>query len=180
MFDSIRASLKYKPSLYATFDSRGSFISNEIAQIKSVKLGLTFNKQFTIALGYNWLNTNFETDLREGVKGKLTMQYITPYIEYSFLEHKKIEVTIPVYLGFGRSFYRDEQNIKYRENFILTYEPAMTATYRFLKYFGVGAGVGYRLMLVGNNKINERFNSPVYLFKAKIFFGRLYNDLLKK
>lgn len=179
MFDSIRESLKHKPSLYATFDSRGSFISNEIAQIKSVKLGLTYNKQFTIALGYNWLNTNFETTIGNGVKAKLNMQYITPYIEYSFLERKNIEVTIPVYLGLGRAFYQDEQKNNHQQNFILTYEPAMTATYRFLKYFGVGAGLGYRLMLVGNNKINEQFNSPIYLFKAKIFFGRLYKDLKK-
>ena len=177
MFESIKVSLKHKPSLYATYDGRGSFISNRIAQVKSVKLGVTYNKQFTLALGYNWLKSDFNTNVNEITPAKLRLQYISPYVEYSFLEHKNIEVTIPVILGFGRSFYKGEDQLLYNTGFICTYEPSMTATYRFLKYFGIGGGIGYRILLVGNRKIIEQFNSPTYTFKFKLFFGDIYKDV---
>ena len=179
MFDSIRESLKHKPTLYATYDGRGSFISNQIAQVKSVKAGVTFKKQFTLALGYNWLSSNFESQLNDGTKSKLQLQYITPYTEYSFLEHNKIEVTIPIHMGFGQSFYEDEMGSSHNKGFICTYEPSMTATYRFLRYFGVGGGLGYRILLIGNRRINEQFNSPTYTFKFKLFFGYIYQDYKK-
>lgn len=180
MFDSISASLTHKPQVYANYDTRNSFITNQIAKIQSVKLGLTWNKQFTLAIGYNWLNTNFQTTLQDGIQAELKTRFITPFVEYSFLEHKNIEVTIPVHLGFGTSFYQDCNNAIYKRNFIMMYEPSMTATLRFLKYFGVGAGIGYRLMLVGNREIQEEFNSPIYVVKTKIFFSDIYNDIFKK
>jgi len=175
MFDSIRESLKHKPSLYATYDGRGSFINNEIAQVQSVKIGATFNRQFTLALGYNWLNSDFpRTHLDQEMK--LRMRYGSAFAEYSFLEHHNVEVTIPVILGFGQSFLQNEAKEQYLNGFILTYEPSMTATWRVLKYFGVGGGVGYRLLLIRNSDLNSQFNSPTYLFRFKIFFGDLYKD----
>lgn len=179
MFESIGESLKEKPKLYFNFSTRNSFITNQYAKVRDIKAGLTYNKQFTLALGYSWLNSNFETTLKDGNNAKLKMRYITPYIEYSFLEKNNIEVTIPVHLGLGVSFYEDEDKKQYNKSFILTYEPAMTLTYRLLKYFGVGGGIGYRIMLIGNNSINENFTSPIYLLKTKLFIGDIYNDIFK-
>ena len=179
MFESIGESLKEKPKLYFNYGTRNSFITNQYAKVRDIKAGLTYNKQFTLALGYSWLNSNFESTLKNGEIGKLKMRYVTPYVEYSFLEKKNIEVTIPVHLGVGVSFYQDDNKTQYNKSFILTYEPAMTVTYRFLKYFGVGGGLGYRLMLIGNNSINENFTSPIYLLKAKLFFGDIYHDVFK-
>lgn len=179
MFDSIQASLQHKPSLYFNYGTRNSFITNQYAKVKDIKAGITFNKQFTLALGYSWLNSDFKSKLSNDVDANLKMRYFTPYMEYSFLEHNNIEVTIPVHLGLGWSFYRDVNKNNYNKSFIITYEPAMTATYRLFKYFGIGAGFGYRLMLIGNSSINENFNSPIYLLKAKLFFGDIYRDLFK-
>lgn len=180
MFDSISASLKHPPKFYGNYDTRNSFITNEIAKIQSVKIGVTYNKQFTLALGYNWLNTDFESRINNNTPAKLKLRFVTPFVEYAFVEKKNWQVTIPVHLGFGYSFYQDKQDKIYQRNFVVIYEPSMTATYRFLKYFGVGAGVGYRVMLIGNNEINEQFNSPIYVLKTKIFFGDIYKDLFKK
>lgn len=179
MFESIAESLKEKPKLYFNLGTRNSFITNQYAKVRDIKAGVTYNKQFTLALGYSWLNSDFETTLKNNVNAKLRMRYITPYMEYSFLEKNNIEVTIPVHLGMGMSFYQDENKKQYNKSFILTYEPAMTLTYRFFKYFGIGGGLGYRLMLVGNNSINENFTSPIYLVKFKLFFGDIYNDIFK-
>lgn len=180
MFDSIRNSLTYPPKIYINYDHRNSFITNQIAKIQSVKIGVTYHNQFTLAFGYNWLNTNFETNLSNGETAKLKMRFLTPFTEYSFVEKNNWQVTIPVHLGFGWSFYKTHDDRVFKRNFILLYEPSMTATYRFFKYFGIGAGLGYRVMLIGNKQINENFNSPIYVLKTKIFFSDLYNDIFKK
>lgn len=180
MFDSINASFKHKPKVYLNYDHRNSFITNQIAKVQSIKIGLTYNQQFTLAIGYNWLNTNFETQLENSVTAKLKMQFITPFTEYSFVEKNNWQVTIPVHLGFGWSFYQDTEDRVYKRNFILLYEPAMTATYRLFNYFGLGAGIGLRVMLIGNKQISENFSSPIYVLKTKIFFSDLYNDIFKK
>jgi hypothetical protein len=179
MFESIEASLKETPKLYFNIGARNSFITNQYATVRDIKAGLNYNKQFTLAVGYSWLNSDFKATLKNGVDARLKMRYITPYMEYSFLEKNNIEVTIPVHLGLGISFYQDENKKQYNKSFILTYEPAMSITYRFFSYFGVGVGIGYRLVLIGNNSINENFTSPIYLLKAKLFLGDIYQDILK-
>lgn len=180
MFDSIKASFNHKPKLYANLNTRNSFITNQIAQVRCAKLGLTWNEQFTLAIGYNWLKTNFESTLNNDIQAKLKMHFVSPFVEYSFLEKNNIQVTIPVHLGFGFSFYQDCYDNKYKNNFIVLYEPSMTATYRFLRYFGIGGGIGLRVMLVGNREINEQFSSPTYTISTKVFFGDLYYDIFKK
>ena len=59
----------------------------------------------------------------------------------------------------------------------MTYEPAITFQYRLLKYFGAGFGIGYRLMVVPNQQLNEKFTSPVYIFKTRIYFQDILRDL---
>jgi len=176
MFERIEESFKHKPVLYGNYGTRNSFISNYHAKVQGVLLGATFNKQFTLALGYNWLKTEFESIQFDGVKTKLKLRYISPFMEYSFLEHNNIEVKIPVYLGFGVSLYESEKNKKYNQQFIMLYEPAMTVSYRLFKYFGVSAGLGYRVVLIGNSRVSENFNSPTYNLGAFLFFGDIYRD----
>ena len=69
---------------------------------------------------------------------------------------------------------------KLNQKFVITYEPAITFQYRFLKYFGAGLGVGYRLMLKPNPQIEEKFTSPVYILKTKIYFQDIWQDIKGK
>ena len=176
MFEQINESLKHKPSLYGNYGTRNSFISNYKSDVKTIKLGVTFNKQFTLAIGYNWLDTKFESKINK-IDTELRLRYISPFMEYSFLEKNDIEVTIPVYLGFGTSFYESKTKQKLNQQFIVLYEPSMTVTYRLLRYIGLSAGVGYRLLLVGNKKINQNLNAPTYSLGVNLFFGTIYRDI---
>jgi hypothetical protein len=56
------------------------------------------------------------------------------------------------------------------------YEPAMTVQYRFLRYFGVSAGLGYRLVFKNNEILKQQMSAPVYLVGLKIFFDDLWKD----
>ena len=111
-------------------------------------------------------------------EAKVIMGYISPYYEYSFYRNGPWEISIPVQLGIGSLRYRYASGEKSKASPIFLYEPAMLVQYKLLKWLGVGAGSGYRLLLLGNNTSDDNFNSPIYIFKAKVFFGQLVNDIL--
>ena len=179
MFDSIRASLTHTPKPYADFNTRNSFIANSRAQVRGVLGGVIFNENFTLAMSYNWLITDFSTISSENDTSALKMRYIAPFVSYSFLEKNNLQLSVPVYLGFGHTFYENTKKEKTNSHFILTYEPSMKATYRVFKYFGISAGIGYRVLLIGNRFIEENFNSPTYTIGLKLFMGDIYSDVKK-
>ena len=180
MFDSIRISVTKKPTFYGNFNTRNSFISSYRAQVKGVSSGVSYNKQFTVALGYNWLDTDFESVINENDTVGLKLRYVSPFVEYSFLEKNNFIVSIPIYLGFGQSLYETKDKKQFRKNFVVLYEPGMKVTYRFLRYISISAGVGYRVVLVGNSKLIENFNSPTYTIGVGLFIGDIYKYGKKK
>lgn len=179
MFDSIRVSLTHRPKLYANFGTRNAFFSNQRTQVRDISLGVTYNKQFTLAIGYNWVVSDFQRIYNTDDTAKFKLRYITPFVEYSFLEKNNIEVTIPIYLGFGNSLYQTGDNKIFEKQFVMLYEPGMKVTYRFLRYFGVSAGIGARMILAGNHQLNQPFLTPTYTFGGKLFLADIYKDVKK-
>ena len=54
----------------------------------------------------------------------------------------------------------------------------MTVQYRFLKYFAIGGGWGFRLA-IASAELDESLNAPIYLFGLKVFAGDLWRDVRK-
>lgn len=178
-----------KPKFSVRFDTRNSFIANKAAKIRGVKFGLDYGKDVTVGMSFNWLDAKFDSqkDVLVGmdtVHAKLDFAYLGAYFEYTFYRTKKWEISIPVQIGFGSTYfgYKNEQDKakKMYQKPILVYEPAMTAEYKIWRYLGVGAGVGYRLMLINNKDIDGNFNSPIYVLKLKVYLGQVYRDVFKK
>jgi hypothetical protein len=181
--EELRLALRENPKFEFKLDSRNAFISNTGVRVLGFKLGLNFADKLSFGLGYNQLWSQPSNQIRyEGVEynADVNYYYFSPYLEYTFYQDRKWEFSIPVQFGLGESWYNFEQGNSNRitaRQFVLSYEPAITVQYKFLQYFGVGAGVGYRLMIVPNSSIDEQFTSPVYIFKFKIFFQEIYQDL---
>lgn len=184
LFDSLGLFVRQPPHVVVKLDSRGSFISNSNVRFMGVKLGLEHAGRFQYGIGYSFLMSGVES-LRE-VEGegmlpvRLRLGYACPYVEYAFYERGHWEVRIPVQFGLGSGtlLYDDEQgrNRRLRHAFIFLYEPAMTVQYRFLRYFGLNAGWGYRLVF-SSADLGERLTAPTYTFGLKVFFGDLWRDL---
>lgn len=180
----LKEAIKKKPKLEFRFDSRNSFISTSGVRIAGIKIGVQFDKKLSVGLGYNQLwSTIHKTNVEfksQFFKGELKFNYLSPYLEYTFYRDARWELSIPIQFGFGHSFYKNlepEGPNQLNKAFVISYEPAIAFEYRVLKYFGLGMGVGYRLMILPNRDIEERFTSPVYIFKTKIYFQELYNKL---
>lgn len=182
----IKQSMKSDPKLDVRLDSRHSFVTAENVKIFGIKLGLDYDHTIQYGIGFNYLSSDLEKSIETsgGAKEALLRYYtFTPYIEYIFYRDNRWELSIPLQLGFGSSYYSYESagsSRKSHQQFIATYEPAITAQYRLLKYFGPNIGIGYRLMIKNNSSIDESFTAPVYQFGLKLFIEDLYKDIFKK
>jgi hypothetical protein len=186
-FDSIRVDLRRKPSIDFRLDSRTSFISTQPARISGIKIGLVFNKKVRVGIGYNWLNSNISkqsnvvdvSGAAVNVVSKLHLNYVSPYFEYSYYISDKLELSIPILIGIGRAYYSSVTSVTLLQSnqlgsgLLVMYEPYSIGIYKVTPWFGLGFGIGYRLVLVGNKTINENINSPIYVVKAKLYASEL-------
>lgn len=184
--DEFTESLHKKRSFYFAWDSKATFITNSYAQVKSVKLGLDFGGKTKFGIGYNWYKGNIVRTVESGdaiAKANLKFRYVSLFTEYVYFLNKHWEATIPAQLGMGLHQYQKEFSkdiIPKTGGLFLIYEPSSTIMYRFLRYFGVGLGIGYRIVLLtGSNPLNERFSSPVLSFRTKIYFEYVWEDCKK-
>lgn len=175
LFDSIQKSFQFTPKPLLKIETRNSFITSEIVKVRALKIGLNFNKTTQIGISYNWLKG--KTYIQNRDSSILKMNYISPFFEYVFYRDKHFILSIPVLIGIGNTKYKSKENIKFNKSFLMTYEPGLTLEYKFLKYFGIGTGIGLRLAIKENNTVTEQLNSPTYILKFKIYFGEIVNDL---
>ena len=190
LLDSIGMFLQEKPRLTVGLDSRGSFISNQNVRMMGVKVGLEHAGRVRYGIGYSFLRTPIERErqvvengMTRTVTTRVRLGYVTPYFSYAFYQRGPWEVSIPVQVGIGGgSLVYDDlegRTQKLKRAFVFLYEPAMTVQYRFLKYFAVGGGLGYRLAFT-NASLDESLNAPVYILGVRVFFGDVYKDLRRE
>ena len=56
----------------------------------------------------------------------------------------------------------------------------MLIDYKIIRWIGVGTGVGYRLVLYKSPGIKEKFSSPEYVIKLKIYLGEIVRTITGK
>lgn len=180
---SITKTLNGKKSIYFTWDSKTTFITNEYAQVKSIKLGLDFGGKTKFGLGYNWYKGSIvrEFDFLEGKPtANLKFRYVSLFAEHVYFINKRWEASIPAQIGLGTMHYQKEfstDKISGAGGAVFIYEPSSVLIIRFLKYFGAGLGLGYRLAIQsGSNPLNEQLHSPIIMVRTKLYFNDLVND----
>ncbi|MFN8698465.1 MAG: hypothetical protein ACK500_12155 [Flavobacteriales bacterium] len=172
--DSLRNVFRQPLTPVLKLDTRNSFITGRSAQIWGVKAGVSFGKRFNLGLAYSWLHTDISKPLaepNENLNGFIRLRYFGPFAEYTFYRKGNWEATVPLQLGFGRSFLAEETGEipgRLNEGNVFLYEPAMVVDYKILNLIAVGGGVGYRLMLVNNRNLDQRFTAPVYTIRLRV------------
>lgn len=191
LLDSLSSYLKHKPKITFRFDSKTSFISSSSVSIWGANLGLDFHKKLKTGLGYYFLYSDYKKRRivsRENkpdtlLKAKLRFNYGGIFFEYIFFSNKKWEMSFPLHFGFGISKYQytiDGFTYQRDHRFMALYEANISAQYKIFYWLGVGGGIGYRLMLINNNAMDDNFNAPIYAVKVNIFFGDIYRKYFPK
>lgn len=184
LLDSIGLFLQEPRHFTASLDTRGSFISNQNVRLLGVKAGFEHAGRVRYGLGYSFLLTPVERERQVdglgSVNTRLRLGYITPYFSYAFFQRGHWEVSIPVQLGIGGGSLvyegADGRKQRLKRAFVVLYEPAMTVQYRFLTYFALSGGWGFRLCMA-TAELDESLNAPIYLFGLKVFLGDLLRGM---
>jgi hypothetical protein len=175
-------------------DGRNSFIENSRAKIFGIKGGLSFGKRLQFGIGYNQLYppaSDFDTkiylyDSFGGLNPVIThlrMYYLSAYAEYVFYQTPHWELSMPLQFGIGKSYYKYNwlgKRRKTEESFNFIYEPAISIEYKFVKWVGIGADIGFRFMITSDKHLNKNFTSPTYAFKFLIYYSEIYKSLFPK
>ncbi len=183
--DSLRAVFRQRITPSFKFDTRNSFITGNTAKVYGIKAGINFGKRFSVGVGYNFIGTELQETIilnDKEVRADIQMNYIAPFVEYSFYQRGPWELSAPIQLGVGNSFLRvnDEQGSRViNRDKVVLYEPGMAFEFKILNLIGVGAGFGYRIMLKNNRGIEQQFTSPVYALRARLIFDELYRRYKK-
>ncbi len=157
------------------------------------KLGLTYGKRVDFGMGYHQLYsraTSFDKQIYfvnalgkpDSATATLKMYYISVYAEYVFYKTKHWELSMPLQIGSGKSFYEYESGNKKKTDAIwhFIYEPAVSIEYKLVKWFGIGSEIGYRFMLTPERRLNQKFTSPTYAFSAHLYYNELFKLFKKK
>lgn len=195
--DTIQWCLKQKPHLFGKLDTRNSFFYNSRIKIFGIAAGLNYGKRLHLGLGYNQIypyskiNRNFdkqiyytnENNVTDSITAKLQLYYFSGYVEYIFYQTKHWQLSMPLQVGIGQTGYKYElmgRKGETQAHACFIYEPAISTEYRFFKWIGVGADVGFRFMLTNSKELNQKFNSPTYAFNLLIYYNEIYKSLFPK
>lgn len=182
-----KTSLATKPKFEFKFDSRFSFLRNTNVRTTGIKIGLSYNKKINFGLGLNNMFVNAKSEIIEQVNiipVNLNYFYFSPYFEYVYFSSKKWEFNLSTQLGIGSANYSftgvDGKKRTTNRTTILSYEPALLIDYKIVKWFGIGTGIGYRLVFYKNGNVKEEFSSPIYVIKLKVYLGTIVRTITGK
>ena len=178
LLDSIKNSFSYAPVFFIKLDTRNAFVSSYATKLRGIQAGLNFNNTTKIGLGYSWMKSDIQSIyLNDTVDFRMNNVFIL--LEYTFYRSEKVFADIPIHLGISKLSYSNNDR-QVTSTYAFVYEPAMIVELRFLKFFGIGMGAGYRLVLYNHQRINEKLTTPIYIFRFKVYFGDIYQKHLKK
>jgi hypothetical protein len=178
--DSLSHVFKQRITPSFKFDTRNSFITGSSAKIYGIKAGVNFGKRLSVGIGYNFIGTELKEDVLvndQKLTADIRMNYVAPFIEYSFYQRGPWELITPIQFGVGNSLLQystTEGKLVINKSRVVLYEPGMAFEYKILKVLGVGVGFGYRIMLKNNRAIDQQFTSPVYALRVRLIFDELY------
>ena len=180
-----------KPVFFFMYDRNYSFVDSKLASTSGIKAGLEFSKKLKLGVGYSWLNSDVveekvivtEAGTDSSLNAKLKMRMGVLYGEYMLLDKDQWQFSVPAQLGFGTSYFNYYESVgdatmkkRLHEQGVVMFNATGMVTYRVLKWFGLSAGAGLRLMVVDNEKLNHNLNGPIFAFMVRVFFGEIYKS----
>jgi len=193
LMDHIHASMSKKPRILFNLEPRRSFVANSNVTVLGLKIVVEFDKRIRIGGGFNVMTGAHSSNLDKVIYAEngidtvdvavLKFNYWCYFVEYVLVSKPKWEISFPVQVGIGSSHYEYTAENNGRQELdkggVMLLETAITGYYKIVKWAGLGVGAGYRFMLQNNKGLHQQFNSPIYIFNAKIFLGAIIEDFSK-
>lgn len=177
---------------FLTIDSYFSFIGRRSADVWGFRAGITWNEQWRFGAGYNKIssdiieqkvlgNDELPYAKNDTVKARLFFTFYPLMAEYIVYRKDPWQLGIPFLLGYGNSYFeyfdREDEPRKILRKGVIAAQPGINVQYKILRWFGLSAGLGYRVLLVNNPDIETNMNSPVFSIGLKIYPGEIIKTI---
>lgn len=175
-------------------DSRNSFVLGRPLKIYGIRIGMEFNEVHGIGFGlYSPLTTISINYLEtQDMKVEADFSYASIFYYYAFVNQKHWKIASSAHIGRGKANVKVVDS-KYKtlilgsdgtpelnatNQLFMMQELGLEVQYKY-HWLGLGAGSGYRSLLVGNDNQRHFFDGAVYSVKMKIFYCEMYKSLNK-
>lgn len=186
--------LKPKKKFLFTLDARRSVALEEKVKIGGFKIGMRVGDSYQLGMGFYGMNTpirrNIILDKNHYPDSKDTVlfdfDYTTLFFDKIWFKNKRWELSTPFHFGIGTlklnyMSFDEKQKVKpISKGGALTSELSFVSQFKIIRWFAIGAGFGYRNLLLNDKAVKSAFNAPVYIFQMKLLMGQLYKSVFKK
>lgn len=173
--DSMRIYSTKSPGFRISLDGRNSWLLGQPVNVRGGRFGWDYGK-IAVFTGLYSTNANF-------VKNKDTISagfsYMSSTLEYYLHQSWRFEVALPIQIGYGWGYQyvkTADGNKRQRTSSIIPVEFGLSASVRFLRYFGLVGGTGYRTSLLNGSD----FRGPYYTFGFTMYTGTFLKDCKKQ
>ncbi|MBL4587233.1 MAG: outer membrane beta-barrel protein [Flavobacteriales bacterium] len=178
---------KKKVKFMAKVETRNAFVQTRHVTFLTVRAGVEFRIPLRVGIGYSWMLSRFDSQLFDpseypqvGATAQPRMRYAMMYGDYSFYKEDNWELSVPVQIGIGETYYRSANRNRFANGLVVPLEAGVAVSYLFTRWVGFGVGLGYRFMLLGNKRVKENFTSPYYELKLNILLTEIFRGRKKK
>jgi hypothetical protein len=169
--DSIKLSLKNKPNIILGMDKRNSYVVGMPVNIFGIRLGYDYGKLALLGAFYSASTT------KEGTDNTYDYLILGAICEYHWYKNYRFRVYQTIQTGIGTVDIKERdvitKEIQYKSNMIIPIETGITGNIRFLKYFGLTAGIGVRTSFTPNTY----YTAPYYSYGIMVFTKDLIKDI---
>ena len=181
ILDSVRLSLKEKPTFYVAFHNRNTVVNVQKTKLYGLVGGFDFNKKIKLYLGvYGFVKpdklllTNHPIEDKDSIYRSINTENISFGADYTFYTNNKLYLSLPFQVGIGSTQYKyweQDQNTLIRKDEFLTIpiEIGTNAYVKILPFAAVKAGAGYRFS-IGQKEV-IRLTSPYYNLGLALLIG---------
>ena len=169
--DSIKLSLKNKPNVILGLDKRNSYVVGMPVNVFGIRVGYNYGKLALLGAFYSASTT------KEGTDNTYDYLILGAICEYHWYKTHRFLIYQIIQTGIGTVDMKERdiltKEIQYKSNMIIPIETGVTGNVRFLKYFGITAGIGIRTSLTPNTY----YTAPYYSYGIMVFTKDLIKDI---
>ena len=168
------------------FDNRNSLIEQNSTSFMGFRAGAEINMRGRIGVGFYFTNKGVYAQNQHWTKypdqlfnSKTKFYYFSLFGEYIALRKIRWEISFPSHIGVGwaneRYYKLPQTNFFGKDRHIIgLMELSALVSFRTCRWFGLGLGFGYRLILNKNEVLRNSYNAPISMFRLKFYFNELY------
>lgn len=164
------------------FDQRYSLVDAQLVGINGLKLGLEWRGRYRAGAGVYLLSPGIRAvsvdPVLDGANAELRFRYVAVYGEYVLLGNPRWEISAPVQVGYGKYYHEarsaEGQPLRSIRDRVWLLEPTIGGHYRVFRWFGLGAGVGWREAFSVKPQYGNQLDGPIFYGRVKFFLGDLY------